>query len=163
MNNQLNFDLGLAAAPNPGIEPKLYDELAAIHKSLRLLADQVAGGNMLEWVDYSADSTIVGWSSFTTKELVYRYLNLDTVLVNFRLIGVSNSTVVSFTLPGTNGMNLRCPIGLTGDNSVLSTVLGQVSGASGSNVIQVYKDATAAIWTASGTKSVAGQFIYRSV
>lgn len=161
MPRSFNFDLGLGITPDPKLDPKVFDEFQRLYSSLRLLADQVAGDNMLDWVNYAASSTILGWSSFTTKELQYRYLNLNTVLVQFRLIGTSNSTSASFTLPVDNVTYLACPAGLTGDNGVLSSTLGQVICASAASLVQLNKDATGAIWTASGIKSIAGQFIYR--
>jgi len=162
MPRSLNFNLNLGASPDPKIDPKVYEELQRIYTSLRLLADQVSGDNMLDWVDYSVDSTILGWSSFTTKELQYRYLNLNTLLVQFRFIGTSNNSSTSFTLPVSNVAYLACPAGLTGDNGVLSATLGQIVCATTASIVQLHKDATGASWTASGTKSIAGQFIYRS-
>lgn len=157
-----NFDLRLPAFPDLGLDPRVYAEFLTLYSSLKLLADQVAGDNMLEWVDHSAASTVVGFSSLSTREIQYRYLNLNTVLITFRLIGVSSGTTTSFTLPSTSASYLACPAGLTGDNSVLSATSGQVICSSGSNLVSLYRDSTGAIWTASGTKSIAGQFIYRS-
>lgn len=162
MPRSFNFDLGLGITPDPKLDPKVYDEFQRIYSSLRLLADQIAGDNMLDWVDHSAASTVLGWNSFTTKEIQYRYLNINTVLVQFRLIGTSNSASASFTLPTSNIIHLACPAGLTGDNGVLSATLGQIVCTTSSNLVTLNKDATGAAWTASGTKSIAGQFIYRS-
>lgn len=157
-----NFDLRLPAFPDLGLDPRVYAEFLTLYSSLKLLADQVAGDNMLEWVDHSAVSTLVGFSSLSTREIQYRYLNINTVLVTFRLIGASNSTDLSFTLPSVSASYLACPAGLTGDNSVLSATSGQVICAVNSNIVQLYRDGTSLAWTASGTKSIAGQFIYRS-
>lgn len=55
------------------------------------------GGNDA-WIDYSATSTIVGWSSFTTKIIRYQK-SYKRVTLEFNLQGTSNSTTTTFTLP----------------------------------------------------------------
>lgn len=162
MEKELNFDLKLPIAPPNSFETPVFRELQTIYNSIRLLADQVAGGKMLDWVDYSGVSTIEGWSSFTTKEIQYRYLNLNTVLVNFTLIGTSNSTGASFTLPSTCLNNVSNSSGISGDNGVLAATPGVIVCLAGTNEVLLSSDASGSNWTASGTKSIAGQFIYRS-
>lgn len=162
MEKELNFDLSLPIAPPSSLPLELYEEFNGLYNSLRLLADQVAGGNMLSWVEYEELSTISGWSSFSTKEIQYRYLNLDTILVNFKLVGPSNLSSSSFTLPSICLGTVNCPSGLAGDNGILSVSPGSIQCISGSNLVILAKDLTSASWTASGIKSIAGQFIYRS-
>jgi len=53
---------------------------------------------MATWIDYSATSTIVGWSSFTNKQIWYK-IQGDTLFWWVRLTGTSNSTTTTFTLP----------------------------------------------------------------
>jgi len=162
MEKELNFDLSLPIAPPSSLPPELYEEFNGLYNSLRLLADQVAGGNMLEWVDYAGSSIISGWSSFSTKDIQYRYLNLNTVLVNFVLVGTSNASSSSFTIPSTCLSTVTCASGLAGDNGTLSVSPGKILCTPGSNLVILSKDLTGANWTASGIKSIAGQFIYRS-
>lgn len=162
MEKELNFDLGLPIAPPSSLPSDLYEEFNTLYTSLRLLADQVAGGNMLDWVDYSGTSTIEGWSAFTTKEIQYRYLNINTVLVNFVLIGTSNSVDTSFTLPSTCLNYIACTAGVTGDNGVLSVNPGSIVCLEDTDTVVLSSDITGSNWAASGTKSIAGQFIYRS-
>lgn len=162
MEKELNFDLGLPIAPPNKFSSDVYEELTVLYNSIRLLADQVAGGNMLDWVDYSADSDIEGWDSFTTKEIQYRYLNINTVLVNFVLIGTSNSVDTSFTLPSTCLNYVACPAGVTGDSGVLSTTPGSIVCLEDTDTVVLSSDLTGSNWTAGGTKTIAGQFIYRS-
>jgi len=162
MTQELNFDLSLSIAPPSSLSPELYEEFNSLYNSIRLLADQVAGGNMLEWVEYEELSTLSGWSSFSTKDIQYRYLNLNTVLVNFVLVGTSNSSSSSFTLPSACLNTVTCASGLAGDSGILSVSPGKVLCTPGSNLVILSKDLTGANWTASGTKSIAGQFIYRS-
>lgn len=162
MEKELNFDLKLPIAPPNSFETPVFRELQTIYNSIRLLADQVAGGKMLDWVDYSGVSTIEGWSSFTTKEIQYRYLNLNTVLVNFTLVGTSDSTEAGFTLPSTCLNNVSNSSGISGDNGVLAASPGVIICLANTNEVLLSSDAAGSNWTASGTKSIAGQFIYRS-
>lgn len=162
MEKELNFDLGLPIAPPNRLPAELYEEFTVLYNSIRLLADQVAGGNMLDWVDYSALSVIEGWSAFTTKEIQYRYLNLNTVLVNFVLIGTSNSVDTSFTLPSTCLNYVACPSGVVGDNGVLSISPGSIVCLEDTDTVVLSSDLTGSNWTAAGIKTIAGQFIYRS-
>jgi len=162
MEKELNFDLKLPTNPSPTLTQELFKEFNILYNSLRLLADQVAGGNMLDWVDYSAISTVEGWSSFTTKEIQYRYLNLNTVLVNFVLIGTSNSVDTSFTLPSTCLSPIACSSGAVGDNGVLSVNPGSIVCLVSTDTVILSSDLTGSNWTAVGTKTISGQFIYRS-
>lgn len=162
MEKELNFDLKLPIAPSDSLDPTLHREFKVVYNSLRLLADQVAGGNMLDWVEFSNDSTVEGWGSFTTKEIQYRYLNINTVLVNFVLIGTSNSVDSSFTLPSTCLNYVACPAGVTGDNGVLSVNPGSIVCLEDTDTVILSSDAAGTNWTNSGTKTIAGQFIYRS-
>lgn len=162
MEKELNFDLKLPVVPPDSLDLALYREFKVLYNSLRLLADQVAGGNMLDWVDFSNISTIVGWSLFTTKQIHYRYLNLNTVLVNFVLIGTSNSVDSSFTLPSGCMNYVACPAGMVGDNGVLSVNPGSIVCLEATDTVVLSSDLTRSNWTASGIKSIAGQFIYRS-
>ena len=51
------------------------------------------------WVDYSATSTITGWSAYTTKKLQYKALGTNTLLVQFQIEGTGTGTTASFTIP----------------------------------------------------------------
>ena len=111
------------------------------------------------WADYSATSTIVGWSSYTTKEIYTKKIG-KTVFVAFNIQGTSDSTATTFTLPYTN----------TAGISVYNTYMGQDTGggyapyslylaATGSTVV-FNVAGLSATWTASGAKGIVGQFFY---
>lgn len=161
MANELNFDLQLPVSPNKDVEVLTQRELVIVYNSLRRLAEQVGGGEMLDWVDYSNNSLILGWSTILSKQIKYRYLNLDTVFVAFLIQGTSNATVANFTLPFTVQEPIYTPMGLTENNGNILTSPGQINSIGGLSLINLYKDLTQASWTASGTKAVAGQFICR--
>lgn len=126
------------------------------------LNDVITNVNLLDptgWVDYSATSTIVGWSSFTTKIIRYRIIGKQ-IFVQFQLDGTSNSTSLTFTLP----LNVLTPMFnncYAVDNGVANVGMC-VNSSGGSNLITGYRFSTAtsvtSTWTASGTKTYKGQF-----
>lgn len=126
------------------------------------LNDVITNVNLLDptgWIDYSATSTIVGYTSFTEKIIYYRQIGKQ-VFINYILTGVSNSTLITFTLPinlktGTGGINSFC-YGI--DNGVNSG-FGFVTN-SGVDKVQAFKTATSGAWTASGTKQTRGSLFY---
>lgn len=116
------------------------------------------GGVDTSITDYSATSTITGWSSFTTKRL--NIMNFGKgIVVEFFLSGTSNSTSVSFTVPNTI-------IGFSSlsiyreDNGVGSTTPAWAQQGTGA-IVKFRKDSGAADtdWTASGTKTIRGSII----
>lgn len=113
------------------------------------------------WIDYSATSTIVGWSSFTTKEIYYRIIGKQ-IFVHFFLSGTSNTTTATFTLPNNNVStfaiyNLSV---LITDNGASSNTPGRASTAISSNITTILRDRNATLFTASGIKTCVGQFFY---
>ena len=109
------------------------------------------------WVDYSATSTIVGWSSFTNKVLKYRVIGKQ-VFVTWFLAGTSNSTSVTFTLPQTIASSCA-NMGYGIDNGVASGVGYIVGGATTSTITQ-HKTDLSGSWTASGSKRASGQIFF---
>ncbi len=118
------------------------------------------------WADYSASSTIVGWASFTTKQIYTKKIG-KTVFVNFYLAGTSNATTITFTVPYTTpnvSNQFFFNLCTSEDNGVLSSTPGIVFTLSNSSTIDVFKDITSSNpWTNSGTKIVQGQLWYQSV
>lgn len=111
------------------------------------------------WTDYSASSTIVGWSSFTTKLIYYKDIG-KTRFIYIHFDGTSNSTSTSFTVPTacTNTMNFGGQI-RTDDNG--TTNLGHYVLTANTSTVNCYYGVSAAAWTASGTKRLLGQFTYQ--
>lgn len=109
-------------------------------------------------VDYSASSTIVGWTSFTTKE-IYTRKRGKQLFVHFKLEGVSNSVNTTFTIPYTTDARQYSGSAFVVDNTTSQSGPGYLFvGASGSTVT-IYKDFASTSFTASGTKQVRGQFV----
>lgn len=122
------------------------------------LNDVITNVNLLDptgWVDYSATSTIVGWSSFTTKTIRYRIIGKQ-LFVQFNISGTSNSTSASFTLPNNaTGLNISVfAYAINNGTFVSSVTYGSI--ASGSNTLSMFPNNST--WTASGTKTTSGQF-----
>jgi len=117
------------------------------------------------WVDYSAVSTIVGWSSFTVNKIYTKQIG-KIVFVNFDIEGVSNSINTSFTVPYISAVNPgshRGQIGLTFDNGSALATPGAFYLPAGGNIVTLYKDSALTGWTASGNKYVLGRFWYEMV
>lgn len=111
-----------------------------------------------DWIDYSATSTVVGWSSFTAKLIKYRIVGKQ-MFVNFTIQGTSNSATTTFTLPNNSVFgNSTIAFALTVDNGVTQSPSGRFSVASNSNTVTIVKDTIGNSFTASGTKQVFGQF-----
>jgi hypothetical protein len=130
------------------------------------LLTQTNAGNLysVPWTDYSAISTIVGWSSFTTKEIKYKRLG-KLVFVAFCITGTSDSTSLTFTLPVAMPATwvISRPVARSVDNGAAG--IGYVrlpSSTLPSSSVQAYPDAAGSNWTNSGTKSIEGQFFYES-
>jgi hypothetical protein len=113
------------------------------------------------WIDFSEQSSIIGWTTFTVKSIFYRVIG-KFVIVNFNISGTSNSTSTSFTLPFVSGS----------PTTVLNTCIGVDTGTSNicdasiatqasTLVFNRWSAATTrtATWTASGTKTITGQII----
>jgi hypothetical protein len=113
-----------------------------------------------DWIDYSASSTIVGWSTFTTKKIKYRIIGKQ-VFVAFQLDGISNSTSTTFTLPYANASGFETNITIRYiNNGVGSGSPGLVQLTNTSSTVIIYTGLTGGTWVASGTKTVFGQFFY---
>lgn len=113
------------------------------------------------WTDYSSTSTVVGWSSFSNKQIAYSVIG-NTVFVRFFIGGTSNSTSATFTLPFatttliTTGVN---SLTYASDNGGAAGV-GIMDTPSGTATFVGYKNVAENAWTASGIKVIIGQFFY---
>ena len=113
------------------------------------------------WVDYSALSTVVGWSAFTAKVIQYAVVG-NLVFVRYRIAGTSNSVLANFTVPfihdsngyGTNGFLNAI------NNNVSAAQPGSSALGQGSAQVNCYRDPTGLAWSNINTKSVAGEFFY---
>ena len=114
------------------------------------------------WIDISATSTIVGWSSFTTKVIRYKIIN-DIAFVEFILDGTSNSTSTNFTLPFNSPVYTNGIGSYVTNNGIVSDVPPRFEINASSNLISIRRSFSAALttWAASGNKAVLGQFFIK--
>jgi len=113
------------------------------------------------WVDYSATSTFVGWTSFTTKKLQYKVLGANTLLVQFQIEGTSNALTASFTLPNNaSAWGVQYFIAQSTNTTAVAASLGFINASS--NVVSLCVSAVTATvntWSITGAKNIRGQVI----
>ena len=115
------------------------------------------------WTDYSATSTIVGWSSFTTKEIWILIIG-DTLFCQFYLSGTSNSTTTSFTINNNNPNFTFINVGAYAlDAGVSQTTSGRLVINNGSNNVICTRNGGGVAFTGTGTKTIGGQFTIKIV
>ena len=131
------------------------EAMSSVRTKLNSVITEINLLDPTDWVDYSATSTIVGWSSFTTKIIKYRIIGKQ-LFCYYNLLGTSNSTSTTFTLPN-NSINAPRIIGFSQDNGI-TIGANLIAPNNGSNIITIYKDTLASAWTASGTKLAYGEF-----
>lgn len=109
------------------------------------------------WVDYSATSTITGWSSYTTKLIQYQVVgNIMRVMVQIE--GTGTGTSVSFTLPkSATAWGTQYFILHTRNNTTQSASVATVA-ANGSTVTVSNSASTTSSWTNGVGRDVQGQF-----
>jgi len=149
-------------ATQPYADAKVADNLTAsttvapsktaVNTALDLKIDKTS------WVDYSATSTIVGWSSFTVKKISYKIID-DAMIVDFNLEGTSNATTISFTIPSNAASYSYVLSAYIINNGYVPINPGRIVTVSGSNVITVQRDSQSPAFVASGTKRCSGQII----
>lgn len=110
------------------------------------------------WVDYSATSTIVGFSSFINKILLYKVTN-GVLEVQFDLYGASSLSTVSFTIPfpiKSDAGNIAGACRIF-DNGAYKAALGFWISNTSSSTINFGLDGSAiGGFTSSGNKAVQG-------
>ena len=114
------------------------------------------------WINYSATSTIVGWSSTTIKDI--RYLIQGNIMhVRGLISGTSNSTTTSFTLPQnytdvSSYGNLNVPLT---DNGTTQNEPGLTRILAGTNNMLFFKNGNLLNFTGSGTKQINFSFAFK--
>ena len=115
-----------------------------------------------EWIDYSAISTVVGWSSFTVKDIEYM-ISGNICNVRGLIAGTSNSTTTSFTLPlNYTGTNSYGVVSVSYANSgTNSTIPGIIRIISNTSEILFFRDGTLLNFSATGTKQINFNFSFK--
>lgn len=111
-------------------------------------------------VDWSASDSLVGFSSVSTHINRYSYDPVTKVCEQYiSFSGTSDNVATTITLPYTSAaydQNFMV-LGVT-NNGTASTVIGRVQISASSTTATFTRDRTALAWTASGTKTMFGQF-----
>lgn len=128
------------------------ESLSSVRTKLNSVITEINLLDPTDWVDYSATSTIVGWSSYITKKIYYRIIGKQ-LFVRWYLEGTSNSTSTSFTLPFNNINMAQVMSSFCVNNG--APILGNSFMSENSNICQGLNGGGTP-WTASGSKSFAG-------
>ena len=132
--------------------------LSSVRTKLNSVITEINHLDPTDWVDYSATSTVVGWSVLTTKKIRYRVIGKQ-VFVLFDFTGTSNSNSTTFTLPYTSNTNSSSALNFYWSVNNGASTTGQVVLSANSNTCILYTNFNAT-WTSSGTKSATGQLFY---
>jgi hypothetical protein len=107
--------------------------------------------------DISLTSTIVGWSSFTVRDI--RVIDLGSfAIVFFRIQGTSNSTAASFTLPFNSTVETSVAI-RTINNGINQTATGLARIVGSSNIVECFQNLSFMTFASSNSKLVIGQIL----
>jgi hypothetical protein len=132
------------------------EAMSSVRTKLNSVITEINLLDPTDWVDYSATSTVVGWSVLTTKIIRYRVIGKQ-VFVSVNLHGTSNNTATTFTLPFQNKNIEILTMAFAGNNG--SAVIGAFDMIANSSTCTCYQNFSP-VWTASGTKYIYGQFFY---
>ena len=130
------------------------EALSSVRTKLNSVITEVNLLDPTDWIDYSATSTVVGWSVLPTKIIRYRVIGKQ-VFFSVALEGTSNSTSASFTLPFQNKNIGNLNMGYATNNG--GNVIGSFDVSINSSICTLSQNYTAG-WTASGSKRIYGQF-----
>ena len=122
------------------------------------------------FTDYSATSTITGFSAYSNKYIFYKRVGF-TIHVWFFFIGTSNANTFQFTVPYTvknsTGYVPGCTLSFAKDGGS-DTDFGMTSGmvrafaSYNTNVVRLDRSGSATGWTTSGDKGAAGAITFQA-
>jgi len=140
---------------DPSIQ--LLEKFKALQRRLEHLETLEMGTGL---IDYSAVSTIVGFSSLTVWKIFYKLGNNKSLTVWYNFdTGTSNNAALTFTVPFTSA---AFTLYQANTNRAGTTVwaVGFASIAPSSNVITVYPSIDGAAWPTSGNKQAIGCIVF---
>jgi hypothetical protein len=112
-------------------------------------------------VDISSTSTVVGWSSTTTKLIKY-WASGKSLFISFDIEGPSNSASASITIPfgqsgATNTAKVTSIYAVNNGAAIATGGAAQINGVS--TTVNFFTSMGLATWTASGTKRILGMIV----
>ena len=111
------------------------------------------------WVDYSLTSTIVGFSSLTTRSIWVLETSTELIVI-YNLDGTSNSVNTSFTIPSNSSLETFTTLRIKNAGTT-PTNFGLLYVGTNSNVVSFFIGNNGALWAATLGKSVTGQVIIK--
>jgi hypothetical protein len=131
----------------------------------QVVGSLVVSGDLytVPWTDYSASSTVTGWSSFNAKQILCKRVG-KLVFVQFFLHGTSDNTIARFTVPYVSGAipSYTQVMIKVMDNGVTLPAPGLLHMPGSGSLVHLYKDVPSNPWTAGGDKLVIGEFFYEA-
>lgn len=131
------------------------EAMSSVRTKLNSVITEINLLDPTDWIDYSATSSILGWSNFTAKQIRYRIVGKQ-MFVSFYLSGTSNSTGANFTLPNQN-KNIEQLMVMYGVNNGAMANYTYIYCLQNSSTVTLYQNNTAN-WASSGVKTAWGQF-----
>ena len=143
---------------------EMYEILAQASNNLRTEFDALHtefDALQVTWTDYSATSTVVGWASFTKKVIQYRVIG-SVVFVYFNLVGTSNATTITFTLPYAASTAADVVSFCRSSDRGGASITGLTYIVAEASLVTCFHNVTGggASYTNSGTKYVEGYIVY---
>ena len=142
----------------------LVEQIQALNGRVDELERQPGPNLLIPWTDYSAISTITGWSAYTTQLIYYKKIG-KRVDFEFFIAGTSNTTTARFTLPYASAASGLIGEGLVSraqDNGAAITTACAWELSSGANIVNCYTNHALGAWTAANAKRVIGQGWYET-
>lgn len=136
--------------------------LNVIWENFRKIMDWInnQSGNGPVLHDISDTTTIVGWTTYTTKKILYS-LTGNVLTLFLHIEGESNLSQANFTLPdivGYSGIPKQWEeIKVI---NVGSSAVGYATLDTSSNIVRLYRTFSEANWSSTGTKSCIGTVIF---
>jgi hypothetical protein len=135
------------------------EAMSSVRTKLNSVITEINILDPIDWTDYSATSTIVGWSSFTTKVLKYRVVGKQVFII-YDFDGTSNSATTTFTLPY-SAVNSTTATNYGVDNGAGNITTAILSGSTVTLYRWTSLTVIVASFTTSGSKRIFGQFNFQ--
>jgi hypothetical protein len=106
--------------------------------------------------DYFSTSTKVGWAA-SPSGFINVVRNESLCEVMFSILGTSDSSITSFTVPYNNVSSINLHSSCEVSDNGAPFVMGDMSIPNGSKVVTVYSNLNNGLWTATGQKIIRGR------
>jgi hypothetical protein len=166
LQTQIGNKVTSNVAITPGTNLKItYDSKGLVTSGATASTSDLS--DVTAWTDYSATSTIVGFTVYAVKKIQYKKIDATTMIVQFQIESTAangSGTATSFTLPfNASAWGTQYFIYHSLNNTVTQSAAVCTLAAS-SNVVNFYPTASStATWNAGTTRHIQGQIIVNIV